>query len=135
MLPQTIKELKNALKNDTFKMPKDEKVSTKIKELIHEYDLVDEFGDDVWGRIYDAAQGLAWNSAYQTCAITKLTDIIQQLIITYVSNTRHACDSKLLDIYRTNNMTDIEEQLKNFVKTLKEKYSESEVKEALASLS
>ena len=135
MLPQTIKELKNALKNDTFKMPKDEKVSTKIKELIQEYDLVDEFGDDVWARIYDAAQGLALNSAYQTCAITKLTDIIQQLIITYVSNTRRACDSKLLDIYRTNNMTDIEGELKNFVKTLKEKYSESEVKEALASLS
>ena len=116
-------------------MPKDEKVSTKIKELIQEYDLVDEFGDDVWGRIYDTAQGLALNSAYQTCAITKLTDIIQQLIITYVSNTQHACDSKLLDIYRTNNMTDIEEQLKNFIKTLREKYSESEVKEALASLS
>lgn len=47
MLPQTIGELKIALRNDTFKMPKDEKVSTKIKELIHEYDLVDEFGDDV----------------------------------------------------------------------------------------
>lgn len=93
-------------------MPKDEKVSTKIKELIHEYDLVDEFGDDVWGRIYDAAQSLAWNSQYQTCAITKLTDIIQQLIITYVSNTRHACDSKLLDIYRTNDITDIEGELK-----------------------
>lgn len=135
MLPQTIKELKNALKNDTFKMPKNEEVSTKIKELIHEYDLVDKFGDDVWTRIYDTAQGLALNSAYQTCAITKLTDIIQQLIITYVSNTQHTCDSKLLDIYNANNITDIEEQLKNFIKTLKEKYSESEVKEALASLS
>lgn len=108
--------------------------SSKIIESIT-FILRITFGGDVWGRIYDAAQGLAWNSAYQTCAITKLTDIIQQLIITYVSNTRHACDSKLLDIYRTNNMTDIEEQLKNFIKTLKEKYSESEVKEALASLS
>lgn len=64
MLPQTIKELKNALKNDTFKMPKDEKASTKIKELIHEYDLVDEFGNDIWARLYDSAQSLAWNSQY-----------------------------------------------------------------------
>lgn len=109
-------------------MPKDEKVSTKIKELIHECDLVDEFGDDVWVRIYDTAQGLALNSAYQTCAITKLTDIIQQLIITYVSNTRHACDSKLLDIYKTNNMTDIEEQLKTSSKLSKKNTARAKLK-------
>ena len=135
MIPQTIKELKHALKSGTFKMPKDETISEKIKELIHTHNLVSEFGDGVWARLYNSAQGLALSSQYQTSAITKLTDIAQQLIIAYVSNVQHDCNSKLHDIYRTNNITDAETELQNFIETLKEKYSENEVKEALASLS
>lgn len=47
MIPQTIKDLKCALKNGTFKIPEDETVSEKIKELIHTHDLVNKFGDDI----------------------------------------------------------------------------------------